>query len=137
MEAMGGMNNVLPLIIATTVAMLTVEISGLEDFTDTLIEARLHSFKEGKASTVIEVPLRVSADAFVIGKEMRDILWPISCVVLSLERANAVHETTQIFEGDVITVHYETDDPAGTAEELRHLVGPQSDEIHQIMCPKE
>ena len=135
-EAIGGVNNVLPLILATTVAMLTVELSGLEDFTDTLIEAKLHSLKEGKTSTVIEVPLKVTSDAFVIGKEMKDILWPISCVVLSIERANAVHGTTEILEGDVIKVHYETYDPVGTAEELSHLVGTQPEEIRERMLVK-
>jgi H+/Cl- antiporter ClcA len=39
-EALCGINNVLPIIVATTVALLVVESSGLEDFTDTLNELR-------------------------------------------------------------------------------------------------
>ena len=134
-EAMGGIDNIIPIIIVSTVALFIVEISGLDDFTDTIIHAKLKAITKGKKRTVIEVPLAVGPDAFVIGKEVKDVLWPYSCLVLSFEHSNLVRGASQILEGDVITMYYETYDPVATADELEILVGKQSEETRRIMIP--
>lgn len=134
-EALGCINAVLPIIIATTVALLVTEASGLEDFTDTVIAAKLRSIIKGKEPVIIEVPLRVEADSFAVGKELRDILWPNSCSVVSRERSKENRGNPWIVAGDVITVHYKTYHPELTAEELEILVGPQTEEVHGIMVP--
>lgn len=139
MEALGGINNVLAIIIATTAAFLVVELSGLEDFTDTIIEAKTRSIHKGKAPMVIETSLTVNEDSLAVGKELRDILWPNSCVVTSFERARENYGKAGIAPGDAITVHYKTYNPAQTAEEFRLLVGDQSEQINRIMhsCREE
>ncbi len=134
-EALGGIHNVLPILIATTVSFLVVELYGLEDFTDTVIEANIRSISKGKTPTIIEVPLTVTENSFVAGKEMRDILWPNACVVISFERAKENRGNPWVDVGDVITVHYKTRNPAATAEALRALVGDQSEEICRMMNP--
>ena len=125
-EALGGIHNVLPIVLATTVALVVVELSGLEDFTDTVIHAKVRSITKGKQPTVVEASLTVKPEAFVIGKELQDILWPNSCVVVSFERVEKNREKIGINEGDIITVHYTTFHPETTAEELNVLVGDQS-----------
>lgn len=130
-EAMGGIDNVLSVIIATTVAFLTVELSELEDFTDTVIEAKVRKITRGKTPTVIESALTIGANSFVVGKELRDILWPNSCVVVSFERAQKNKGMTVIEEGDIITVHYKTYTPEDTERELAALVGEQSPQTVQ------
>ncbi len=132
-EVLGSINNVLAIIIATTVAFLVVELSGLEDFTDTIVDANIRSICKGKKPTVIETSLTVNKDSLVIGKELRDVLWPNSCVVVSFERAHPSHGMVGIAEGDIITVHYKTYDPPETAEEFKVLVGAQSEEVNRIM----
>ena len=132
-EALGGIHNVLPIIIATTIALLTVEITGIEDFTDTVIESKIKAIHRGKSSAVIEVALTVKPDSFVVDKELRDILWPNACSIVSFERAPENRGNAGISAGDVITVHYKTYDPSVTAEELTVLVGKQSPETESIM----
>ncbi len=134
-EALGGINNILAIIIATTVALLTVEASGLEDFTDTVIDAKLRSISKGKTPTVIEASLTVNENSFAVGKELRDVLWPNACTVVSFERARERHDNIGIAAGDVITVRYTTYDPAATAEEFKALVGEQSIQINRVMNP--
>ena len=134
-EALGGINNVLPIIIATTASLLIIEASGLEDFTDTMINSKMRKITKGKNAITIEVPLTVSPDSFVVGKELRDVLWPNACTVVSFNRANGKGGHHAIGEGDVITVHYTTYDPEVTIDELRALVGEQSDDIKQLMSP--
>lgn len=134
-EALGGFSNVLSVIIAVTVSFLVTEIFEGEDFTHTVIESKIRSIKKGKTPMTVDVPLTVSKDAFVIGKQLRDILWPNACFVVSIERSSKHHGHHEILEGDIITVHYKTYNPTATAEELTVLMGKQSDEVEKIMNP--
>ena len=128
-EAMNGINNVLPIIIATTAALIIVEASGLEDFTDAVIESKMRKISLGKTPTVVEVTMTVSENSFVAGKELRDILWPNNCVVVSFERAKQNHGKSVLADGDVITLHYTTYDPDATTKELEFLIGEQSERL--------
>lgn len=134
-EALCGIHNVLAVVIAATVAFLVVELTGEDDFTDTVVKIKAHAIHNGKVPHLIEVPLTVYKDSFVIDKELRDILWPASCVVLSVERGPNRTEKLGLAEGDVLTVYYKTYDPVATAEEFEVLVGNQSEEIDRIMRP--
>lgn len=134
-EALSGANNILPLVISTTAAFLIVELSGIKDFTETVIELKEHALHKGKAPYEVEARLTVYKNSFVVGKDLRDILWPVSCTVLSIDRVSDDHDKLAISVGDVITVHYKTYDPIATAEEFEILVGDQSPEIDRIMRP--
>ena len=134
-EAMNGIDNILPIILATTIAFLIVEASGLEDLTDTVIDSKLHMITKGRKAITIEAPLTVAKDSFVIGKELRDILWPNACVVVSFNSTANAEEHSIVSEGDIITVRYTTYNNAATAREFCNLVGPQSEEVIRIMNP--
>ena len=135
-ETLGCFSNALSVMIAVTLAYMTVELFGIEDFTETVINAKIESAKDGKSATVVDVPLTVNEGAFVIGKEMRDILWPSSCFVVSIKRSDAPRHHHQIAVGDVITLHYKTYNPYATATELKVLMGEQSAETRSLMIPK-
>lgn len=130
-ETMGGISNVLPIIIATTVAFVIAEISGLEDFTDTVINAKIKKITKGKEPLTVVTALTVRQDSFVVGKDLGDVLWPNSCAIISFERAEMNDNTPFVEEGDVITVRYSTYNPSATIKELEELVGLQSDEVRK------
>ena len=132
-EALCGINNIIAIIVAIVSAFLIVELSGFDDFTEEVVKAKTHAIHAGKEPYVIEVPLTVYKNSFVIDKELRDILWPASCVVLSIERGPNHSDKHTIAEGDILTVHYKTYDPIATAEEFEVLVGDQTEEIDRIM----
>ncbi|MBO7150265.1 MAG: chloride channel protein, partial [Clostridia bacterium] len=134
-EALGGMHNVFAIIAATTVATLAVEAFGLEDFTDTVINAKIRAISEGKEPRVIEAALTVKKGSFAAGKELRDILWPNDCVVVSFDRLEHHKEQAEIAAGDVLTVRYKTFNPAETAKEFEVLVGTQAENVKRIMVP--
>ena len=136
LEALGGFYNILPLISAITAAFIMVEVSGLSDFTSTVINAKANAIHKDKQPYVIEVPLTVYKGSFVIDKDIRDILWPASCTLLSLERGPNKTNKLGIAEGDILTVHYTTYDPVATANEFEVLVGDQCEEIDRIMRPE-
>jgi len=135
-EALCGMSNMLPVILSVTFAFLVIETCGVAAFNETVVESRVEEAHAGKASQVVNVHLTVQAGAFVVGKEIRDILWPPTCAVLSVDR-NPAHArgATGINEGDVLHLHYQTYDPAETMETLEALVGKQSDHIRTSMHP--
>ena len=135
-EALGGFYNILPIMLAVTASFIAVEVSGLSDFTGTVIKAKANAIHKGKTPHVIEVPLTVGKDAFVIDKDIRDILWPASCTFLSIERGPNKTNKIGVAEGDVLTVHYTTYDPVATANEFEVLVGDQCEEIDKIMRPE-
>lgn len=132
-EALSGANHIFAIIIAATVAFLIVELSGAHDFTDTVVEHKERAFHKGKEPHIVEVSLTVYENSFVAGKELRDILWPASCVVLSMDRDPSSKQKPTVGVGDVITVHYKTYDPIATAEEFEVLVGDQTEDIDRIM----
>jgi CIC family chloride channel protein len=133
-ETLCGINNVLTVIIATTVAFLIAKLSRTEDITDAVIKAKEHSARGEIEPTVIVDSFTVNERSFVAGKELRDILLPNSCVVVSIERAHESHGSEKIHLGDVITVRYKTYNPAATAEELSILIGNQFEQIqHNII----
>lgn len=134
LEALSATSNVLSVVIATGVALIIVELSGIEDFTDTLISAKIRKIKDGKTARVITARLIAAEGSFVIGKEMRDVLWPNSCFVAAFDRADKNRKShSEIGVGDVITLLYKTYSPEETAEEIFALVGTQSDEVVKNM----
>jgi H+/Cl- antiporter ClcA len=134
-EALGGMNNILYIIIAVTTALLVVEMSGVEDFTDTVIEAKLHRITKGKSPSIFVAPLVVKPGSFVVGKEMRDVLWPHDTIVVAFKHSDRSSETTVILEGDVITLRYRTYNPYASLKEFEALVGKQTDGVNAIINP--
>ncbi len=134
-EALSGIHNLAPLLLAAAAAFFVVGLSGEDDFTDTVIHRKARALHGNKEPVRIEVPMTVYKDSFVVGKELRDILWPATCVVLHFQRSETPHRGEALAEGDVITVYYETYDPWATAEEFEVLIGDQPPEIDAIMRP--
>lgn len=127
-EALGGIHNVPAILIAATVAFLTVELSGVKDLTETAIEAKLHSIRKGAKPTAAEITLTVEENSFAVGKELCDLLWPDACTVVAFEAAQEDHDRVGIQPGDRITVRYQSHTPDVTAGELTALTG----QCHQL-----
>ncbi|MBO5945187.1 MAG: chloride channel protein [Clostridia bacterium] len=134
-EALAGINNTLYVIIATFIALVIVEASGCEDFTDTVIEAKMHKLTKGKIAHTVEVGLTVKEGSFAVGNDISNLLLPNSCVIVSYNRNEEATASSGIAEGDVIHVHYTTYTPEETQYELYALVGTQSDDVARLMVP--
>ena len=131
-EALGGIYNILPIVIAVAISLIVAEASGIEDFTDTVIESKMNSVHSGCKPMVVTVPLTVKEGSFAVGKETRDTLLPHSCVLVSYEAAGH-HHGHAFMAGDVLTVRYETYNPRATRDELIAIVGEQSNEVCTLM----
>ncbi|MBR4013425.1 MAG: chloride channel protein, partial [Clostridia bacterium] len=128
-EALCGLSNILPVGIGVTIAFLVIETAGVECFNDTVIETKVDKQNAGKTAQIFDMRLTVSADTFVVGKEIRDILWPSTCVVLSVDKNQDAPSQSGIGAGDVLHVHYRSYYPDHTYGELEALVGAQDGKI--------
>jgi hypothetical protein len=78
--------------------------------------------------------MTVQPGAFAIGMEIRDILWPPTCTLLSVDRKEHVsggHGAGCILEGDVLHLHYLTYDPDESLELLTRIIGEQERDLDE------
>ncbi len=124
-EALCGFANILPIAASVTLAYLTIETIGIHSFTETVIETKVEDLHKGMIATVVDAYMTVGKGSFVIGKEIPDILWPPTCVVLSVKKASDIH-SIGMAEGDILHLRYQTYDKAETCALLENLVGKQT-----------
>lgn len=134
LEALGGLPNLLPIAISVAAAFLIIETLGAPSFTDTIIESKTEAARGGKSAQVVDLRLTVAPGSFVVGKEIRDILWPPTCMILSVLKPeqDKTGGEVGVAAGDVLHVHYQTYDPERTIDDLEALVGAQ-EALHPLV----
>ncbi|MBQ2735618.1 MAG: chloride channel protein [Clostridia bacterium] len=125
-EALCGFSNVLPVAAGVTFAYLTIETVGVIGFNETVLENKVEAENAGKTAHIVNAYLTVRDGSFAVGKEIRDILWPPTCVILSVDKNPATVGSVGISEGDILHVHYRSYDPPATQALLEALVGEQA-----------
>ena len=125
-EALSGLSNILPIAAGSALAFLIIETLGIVGFTETVIEKKVEDAHEGKTATVVDTHVVVKKGSFVVGKEIRDILWPPTCIVLSVKKSHsATKHDVGISAGDILHIHYQTFDNEETSKLLETLIGSQ------------
>ncbi len=128
-EAMSGLGNILPIAVGVGVSYLVIVISGVPAFSDTVIENKIMQSRKDKEVHVIDVHMPVMEGAFVIGKEIRDILWPPTCAVLSVDKEDIYDE--MLHPGDRLHLRYKTTDPEKTMQILQSLLGKPNEALDE------
>lgn len=105
-------------LVVFVVAFVT-ELLNQTSFYDSVMERMEHEQTAGKTPKISCFELKVLPGSFVIGKAVRDVMWPPSCVVLSIKRAEKNNADTdhdgekKLYEGDTVIVRarfYEEDE---------------------------
>lgn len=130
-EALSLSSNLLSVAIVAISAYIVSEIFCPKSANDEIMEMRVEEEQEGKTSQLIDATVEVKENSFVVGKQIRDVLWPNNLFVLSLKRSDKrpeidEHGEKNMYPGDVLHVRYSTYNPAQTREELIALVGEQN-----------
>ena len=126
-EVFSGFNNVIMIVIGVAFAYLTIESSNEISFNDLVSEQKIHETHRGKEIITVNATFEVKSKAFVIGKEIRDILWPPYCAVISVKKH--IIGSSIICEGDILQIRYQTYDPHETYEIMEALLGKQDTHI--------
>ncbi len=129
LEALCGFDNIFPVTVGVAIALLIIEAVGETVFSDAVIEAKLERRHKGITARIFDAFLTVRPNSFVVEKEIRDILWPATCTVLSVEKTENNSASAGLAVGDVIHVHYQSFEPNQTFCELESLLGVQDDDV--------
>lgn len=123
-EALGGTLNLLPVAAGVTVAYMAVETLHVHDFSEIVIDSKLRKVNVGKASETVHMSMTVAEGSFAEGKQVRDILWPPRCTVLSVRKKPSTHHHshTGISSGDELELHFETYNKEETVKILNSIV---------------
>ncbi len=137
-EALCGAGNIIPVVFGVVVSYIIAEISGATSFADTVIESRAEAAHHKKTAVIVDSHWKVRKGSFVDGMEIRDILWPPTCTVLSIDRkySHSLHHSLhELQEGDLIHLHYQTYNPEETREMLIAILGKQPDDKYARTHP--
>ncbi len=74
--------------ITIILAYFVVELLAITPLYDYLLEIILRKKHKGKLREFHTFEVEIDEGAFVVGKSVRDILWPVSCIVLKVDRVN-------------------------------------------------
>jgi hypothetical protein len=130
-EALGCYNNLLPVVVAASLAFVIPELFGAESINDVVLERRASAQREKSTPKVFDTFVTVQDNSFAVGKQIRDIFWPRNLFVLSVQHGKKhgaevdEHGGKEIREGDILHVRYSTYEEEKTAEELMDIVGEQ------------
>lgn len=133
-EIFSGFNNILMIAVGVAFAYLTIESSKTISFTDLMAEQKIHETHLGKDLITVDATFEVQENAFVIGKEIRDILWPPHCAVISVKKY--VIGSSILHSGDVLQIRYQTYDPQETYEIMEAMLGIQDEDL-RLSATKE
>ncbi len=123
-EALDGTANLIPVAVGVTVAYMAVETLSIHDFTDIVIDSKLKKAYSGRKKETVDITMTVKQGSFAEGKQVRDILWPPRCTVLSVRKKPSTHHHSQtgISAGDELELHFETYDREETTRILKSIV---------------
>ncbi len=125
-EALCGVENILPVAIAVTAGYIIAEIAGIPSFNDTIIESKAEAERKDKCIIIVDTHLTVCEGSFADRREMRDILWPPTCAILSIDHAQG-SPSTVLAAGDILHIHYATASPKETQDALFDILGKQDE----------
>lgn len=123
-EALGLGENLLPLILAVTLAYLLPEAMGEEAITELVLERRIQRLSLKRQKEKGTLSMTVEENSFAHGKEVRDIFWPDGVQITSVDHTAKGRLLTP---GDVLHIHYNTAFLEKTKEELSSILASQKD----------
>ncbi len=128
MELVGINNNSLVFIISVLIAFAIMQIFRTDSLNDIMLNKILRQQDGQKQSIILEGKYEVMEGSFLIGKTVRDILFPPNCIIKAYVRkgetgnAKMVKGGDKVFRcGDSVTLQYQTYDTQAVETELNKL----------------
>ena len=131
-EALGGITNVLPIAVGVVCAYAIIETMAAHSFIEAVVETKVKRETHGRTACVVDRLLTVQPSSFIVGKEVRDVLWPPTCTILSIRKQNGSHFEETISAGDMLHIHYRTYDEKKTLDLIEHIVGHQPSDVFNV-----
>lgn len=111
-----------------TVNLIT-ELLGQVPFYDMVLEHTVKKQNKGVESSIRYYKMTVEENSFVVGKTVRDVMWPYFCVVLSVEHKTDYSDRyfndgeKKLYPGDIIAVRVRSSGGSDVEKRLSALTG--------------
>ena len=134
-ESTAQFTNMFYVVMVMFIVNFATEIFNRKPFYDSVLEDMEEVQNHGIKRRIVRFEMKISENAFVVGKSVRDILWPHSGVVSSIVRASDAHRIMdndgekRLYVGDTITLRAQIYNEEETVQYLYSLVGNDYD-IH-------
>ena len=115
----------LPPMISIITAFIIAEIFGSKPLYDSMLERLKKIFANYHKVEMEDIDIEVVDGAFISGKKISDILWPIDTLVVSVQRGDekiVPDGGTIVRVGDVLTIQVETGNKERTTRYLNNLI---------------
>jgi hypothetical protein len=128
-EITGQFNNLIFVAMVIFIVTVITEVLNQKALYDRKLESMQEEQVAGKSPIISHFKMKVCAGSFVVGKAVRDIMWPTSSVVVSVKREEGENQNVvndgerQLFAGDTIIVRAKYYDKTELVKTLKNLVG--------------
>ena len=132
-ELTGQFTNLLFVALVIFVVTFITEIFNQTPFYDLTLETMEEEQNEGKTAKISCFEMKVCRNSFVVGKTVRDIMWPSSSVVIGIKRAQEKHDDMdndgekKLFVGDTVILRARYFDEEELKKLLFGLVGKETE----------
>lgn len=127
LEVLSCSDNLLGIVVCAGIAYTIAELFHSKSVNELALEKRIEREFEGHQSEAYECDVVVQPDAFVIGKQIKDVFWPASLFVLTVSHPQGSQSYGgYLQEGDTLHVCYTSRNNEQTLKELYSIVGKQS-----------
>ncbi len=128
-EITEGLGNAFFAVLVVFTVNFITTLFDKKPFYDRVLEGMEHSENEGRELSVKFFEMKVAKGAFVVGKSVRDIMWPHASVIVSISRDHRDFSDTdldgekRLHEGDTLVLRARTYDEEELKSYLYDLVG--------------
>lgn len=136
-ELTGQYSNLLFVALVIFTVTFITEMLNQTPFYDRALENMEHAQNEGKTPIIACFEMKVAHNSFVVGKAVRDIMWPSASVVISVTRADETRKDMdndgekKLYVGDTVVLRARFFDEAEIRKLLIGLVGSEH-EINRV-----
>lgn len=129
-ECTWSFSNLLYVAVTVFVSYFICELVKVEPLYDVLLERMTEAQNRGKTAKIFKLEYTVSEKAFVVGKSVRDVLWPANTKVSGIVSGNSEKKMDddgekKVHAGDRVTVFGQTFDEEATQKELSDILGDE------------
>lgn len=130
LELSGQFTNLFYVALVIFVVSLLTEMLNLMPFYDKALEHMTKAQHKGKTMEISNFTVTVAADAIIVGKAVRDIMWPHASVIMSLtygsnHKVKMDDGEQRLYAGDTITIRAGYYDQEEIIELLKGLAGDE------------
>jgi H+/Cl- antiporter ClcA len=135
-ELTGASGNLLYTALAVFLVYIITTIADRKEFFEVVIDDMCEKQNRGKRRKIYRFEVRVSENAFVVGKRARDVLWPHASIITAIIRAKREHRIMdedgekKLYAGDTIVLHVQLFDEEKVLDYLYDLVGRENTIIY-------